>query len=515
MKKVTILFLFILGWFNIPAWSQYTDRYWCFGDSAGIDFKNVSNPVPGESILRARGTCASICDSLGNLIFYGGSPHVPIWIPSAPPYTYNYGYIIDKNHSVISNGDSLALSYWYQDMIIVPNPGNANQFYIFTCGVTTSVTGLFYSLVDMSLNNGDGYVIQKNIRLQNFKIIDALAAVKHGNGRDWWLVAKQWDYNTFYNDFYVYLVSPSGVAAPIHQNIGTPVISTFQRTEFTKDGNRIYSTTTSQLVERFDFDRCTGMLSNLQQLYNNTTQPGLGYWHFAISPDESKMYTTTYGQGVTQDTCFLVQYDLNAPNFIASAETLYTLAGDDNIMGLLQLGPDDKIYMSCMWNKYDCDYDYLYCDTTWSPVITNLSVINYPDSLGAACDFQPFSFNLGGHRSYIGLPNNPNYELGPLVGSPCDTLTVGIADIIGYKNNITVFYDDSWQTAFINAKGLKGKKYTFELYNINGQLLQQQQSNLDSEYYTNNLSMVGFSDGLYVVKLKTDKEVLTGKFVKR
>ena len=201
------------------AWSQFTDRYWCFGDSAGIDFKNVSNPVPGESILRARGTCASICDSLGNLIFYGGSPHVPIWIPGAPPYTYNYGYIINKNNSIISNGDSLALSYWYQDMIIVPNPDNANQFYIFTCGVTTSVTGLFYSLVDMSLNNGDGYVIQKNIRLQNFKIIDALAAVKHGNGRDWWLVAKQWDYNTFYNDFYMYLVSPSGVAAPLHQNI--------------------------------------------------------------------------------------------------------------------------------------------------------------------------------------------------------------------------------------------------------------------------------------------------------
>jgi hypothetical protein len=50
---------------------------------------------------------------------------------------------------------------------------------------------------------------------------------------------------------------------------------------------------------------------------------------------------------------------------------------------------------------------------------------------------------------------------------------------------------------------------------MNGQLIQQQQGFLDSEYYTNNLSLVGVADGLYVVRLKTDKEVLTGKFVKR
>jgi hypothetical protein len=53
------------------------------------------------------------------------------------------------------------------------------------------------------------------------------------------------------------------------------------------------------------------------------------------------------------------------------------------------------------------------------------------------------------------------------------------------------------------------------LYNLSGQLIQQQQGVLDSEYYTNNLSMAGFADGIYVVRLKTDKEVLTSKFVKR
>jgi hypothetical protein len=143
-----------------------------------------------------------------------------------------------------------------------------------------------------------------------------------------------------------------------------------------------------------------------------------------------------------------------------------------------------------------------------------LSVINSPDSLGAACNFQPYSFYLGGGRTYWGLPNNPNYELGPLVGSVCDTLAVGIAEITHYKNNITVYYDAGWQMAFVNAKGLKGKNYTFQLYNLNGQLILQEQGKLNSEYFTKDLSLVSNASGIYLVRLITEREVLTTKFFK-
>jgi hypothetical protein len=144
----------------------------------------------------------------------------------------------------------------------------------------------------------------------------------------------------------------------------------------------------------------------------------------------------------------------------------------------------------------------------------NLSVINSPDSLGAACNFQPYSFYLGGKRTYWGLPNNPNYELGPLTGSLCDTLTVGLNEIANYKNNITVYYDALWQIAFVNAKGLKGKNYTLQLFNLNGQLILQEQGKLNSEYFTKDLNLLANSNGLYIVRLITEKEVLTTKFVK-
>src|SRR4051812_29126241 len=66
---------------------------------------------------------------------------------------------------------------------------------------------------------------------------------------------------------------------------------------------------------------------------------------------------------------------------------------------------------------------YPFPDSVYNSINMNLCVINNPDSLGQACDFQPHSFYLGGYRSYAGLPNNPQYDLGPVIGSGCDTIT--------------------------------------------------------------------------------------------
>jgi hypothetical protein len=511
-------FILLLNIFGLTANAQFTDRYWCFGDSAGIDFINLNNPIAGESILRARGTCASICDSVGNLIFYGGSPNIDIWIPPNPPYTYNYGYLVNKQHHKISNGDSLVSALWYQEMLILPKPGNLQQFYVFTAGVTSSSNnqGLYYNVVDMSLNNGSGYVLQKNVQLLNFRISDALAAVKHGNGRDWWLLCKSWDPASAMNDFYLYLVSPAGISGPFHQNIGFPSNSgSFQRNEFTKDGQLLYSCAGDNLIERYSFDRCSGLLSNVAQLSPATTSGNYKtYWSLAISPDGSKMYTTSILQGAFPYKSYLVQYDLNAPNFLASADTLRTSIVPDEL-GCIQMGPDNKIYVSSMWNGGDCAFDYLYCDTTWNTVNSNLSVINAPDSLGAACDFQPFSFSLGGHRTYVGLPNNPNYELGPWVGGGCDSLTVGIAEEALITPKLFVYYNSDWQTAFINAQLLKGKKGLLQIFNVSGALLYQSEAPIYNGYFTSNVNMAPYASELFIAKLTTDKEMLTVKFIGR
>jgi hypothetical protein len=226
------------------------------------------------------------------------------------------------------------------------------------------------------------------------------------------------------------------------------------------------------------------------------------------------MYVTTTNTGATSDSSFLIQFDLNSSNILSTSDTLFALKRPQEFANM-QIGPDDKLYICTWYTAADGCFDYLYCDSTRNQTNLNLSVVNYPDSLGAACDFQPFSFYLGGKRAYCGLPNNPNYELGPLLGSSCDTLTVGIAENPMYSNNIIVYYDGDWETAFINAKNLRGKHFKFELFNINGQLIKQEEGQLNSEFYTQNLNMSSYADNIYIVRLITEKEVLTTRFVKR
>ena len=511
MKKKLYVFL-VLQFTIVIANAQFTDRFWAFGDSAAINFKNLNNPVPDSSVFRVRGTCVSICDSLGNLLFYGGTPNQTIFRPTGPPYTYDWGFLINKNHNIITNGDSLKGAGWYNEMTIVPNPANINQFYIFTAGVTSINQGFYYSLVDMSLNNGAGYVLQKNVQLQTFQTADCVTAIKHGNGRDWWVMIREWSYTQSLNNIFLYLITPTGISLFSQQNIGTSYVGGgLQSIAFNNKGDKFYTCINSGLLERFDFDRCTGVISNDTILAPIASTWARRYWGLALSPDDSKLFVSTMLVG--NDTSYFVQYDLNASNFLASADTLLALPKDDRI-GLVKLGPDSKIYLSCIANSLDCGFDYLYCDTTWNNINENLSVVNYPDSLGAACDFQPFSFYLGGHRSYYGLPNNPNYELGPLRGSTCDSLTVGIMDSKPELNALAIYYDKDWGIAFINAKKLKGVNFQFQLFSINGELLKQESGKLSSEYYTQNLEMLSYTTGVYIVRLVTDKEVLTGKFVK-
>ena len=68
-KFIFILSLVITG--EIKA--QNRNSIWCFGDSAGINFSNINNPVPITTAMRGRGSCVSIADDSGNLMFYSNT----------------------------------------------------------------------------------------------------------------------------------------------------------------------------------------------------------------------------------------------------------------------------------------------------------------------------------------------------------------------------------------------------------------------------------------------------------
>ncbi|HMT29760.1 MAG TPA: T9SS type A sorting domain-containing protein [Bacteroidia bacterium] len=502
MKKLKILlnctFLYLLL-SSYSALSQNRNLIWCFGDSAGIDFSNLQNPIPITTGMDARGSCTSITKTSGNLQFYAST---------SDPLLLIYDelvYIRDASNQVMTNGDSIVGLNWYQELVITDNPGYSNFYYLFSIGVTDSY-GLYYTVIDMSLNGGLGGVVQKNVQLDNFKCTDGLTAIKHGNGRDWWILLRRWD--TVNDLFYKYLITPSGISNVIIQNIGSPTNNGFTKMKFSPDGNKFAMINLPGLMELYDFDRCTGDISNPVTIHPEPTSPPYGrFWSCEFSLNGRFLYVAT-----NDINSHLYQYDLLSPN---PATSRIILTSNSNYLigyGFLKRGPDDKIYFS---TAYQCDafpYCYPYPDSVYNQYNMNLSVINSPDSLGLACNYTPYSFYLGGKRTYYGLPNNPDYDMPALVGSPCDTLvSINEPASINTNANIHVYYAPDWEKAFINADKLKGKNYRLRMIDILGKEVYSESGVLNSQYFTRDLNCASFASGMYLITFETEKERLVKK----
>src|SRR5689334_2918677 len=102
--------------------AQNRNSFWCFGDSAAIDFRDVSNPVAGSSILRSRGNCSSIADENGNLLFYVGND---------TSLSTLGGRVYNRLNQQMPFGWGLYTSNWYKEMIIIPQPDRSDKYYIF------------------------------------------------------------------------------------------------------------------------------------------------------------------------------------------------------------------------------------------------------------------------------------------------------------------------------------------------------------------------------------------------
>jgi hypothetical protein len=121
-------------------------------------------------------------------------------------------------------------------------------------------------------------------------------------------------------------------------------------------------------------------------------------------------------------TVYVFQYDTWAADIVASVDTVAVYNGSMNPFGsyfiTMQMGPDGKIYESCG------NGEKVY------------HVIERPDEKGDSCLFRQSYIQLPTFSG--GVPNFPNYRLGALAGSPCDTLT-SINEQAAQEQTIKVF----------------------------------------------------------------------------
>lgn len=394
MKTRFFYFLYLLIGISVSSVAQNENDKWIFGGSvyptapASLNFSS-GNPVattPSSSFYSLE-PAATISDyTTGNLLFYSNSEAI-----------YN------KLHNIMPNGSGImGCGSSTQGALIIRKPCNANQYYLFTvdCIENSLTAGLRYNIVDMTLAGGNGDVISgsKNISLWGIRVVEKLTATKHANGRDYWIVAHEWDSNNFLS----FLLDSLGIST-------TPIISSIGAVHTSGNlsilsgegiGNMCISPDGSRLAEVagtgamcaneiFNFNNATGAVTNLISLPCN----GLDYG-VAISPDNSKLYTTTWNSFPLSGKIY--QYDLTSgvAGTINASETIISSGSSGEAFGALQYGKNGKLYVARVLG-------------------TSIGVINNPNNAGAACNYVHAGVSLSGRTCRGGLPNNVVHHLDP------------------------------------------------------------------------------------------------------
>jgi hypothetical protein len=163
-----------------------------------------------------------------------------------------------------------------------------------------------------------------------------------------------------------------------------------------------------------------------------------------------------------------------------------------------QLAPDGKIYISGGSSSY------------------YLSVIDSPDNKDTACGFLDQGMHI---PTYIqGLPYNPNYRLGALTGSPCDTGTVsGLNELTraAKEQILKIFPNPAGDYTVVDYGFTDWSKGPVSLVVMNdlGQLVYQQQLPMYSGYQKIDISR--FASGMYMAVIKRGAGVVAvARFVK-
>ena len=98
------------------------------------------------------------------------------------------------------------------------------------------------------------------------------------------------------SEFYIYLIDSSGIHPPIHQSIGhsyvIPGLGRGGEMVFSPDGSKL-AAVSQGMIDYFDFDRCTGTLSNYLDLSVGLSAVLSEFYGVSFSSENSFLYAST------------------------------------------------------------------------------------------------------------------------------------------------------------------------------------------------------------------------------
>jgi hypothetical protein len=358
---------------------------WMFGYNAGLNFGTSPFTNSPPLVLTGNPTNnGSGVDAVGGL---EASTTVCNPASAVVLYSNQVRYYDGANTSFAFPGGSQSYGSSTDGCVAVPDPNNANQYYMFTANDQTggAAKGLHYWLY----NTSGTMSAVTNLAAGNL-VDESLCASSDGNG-GYWIIAHGYGSASYY----VWHVTTTGVAqhATFPQSPAGAVTqwSNNASIKINRCQDRIAWGTIAGALEVYSWNRNTGTIT--ANLFRKT---GLatGIYGLEFSPSGRFVYTGHH------DANNFTQHDINNPG---NAPVLVSSTNPNGATGVgtMQLGPNNKIYVTLE-------------SGTGNTAAVYIGVVNSPDVLdiaggpGTGCDFQPTGFML--------KPNNatayPNIYLG-------------------------------------------------------------------------------------------------------
>lgn len=428
-------------------------------------------------------TNSNLTDTAGNLLFSTNGAY----IANATGDTMLSGAGLNPSPYVDQYAEGTNNS---QACLILPKPDDPNIFYLIHSTVDDpannyNVQFLYLTTIDIRLDAGLGGVVGKNVVLIDDALnIGKITAVRHANGRDWWVFCHKANSNIYYR----LRVTPEGVYMDGTQAIGIYRPNDVGQVCFSSDGSKFayYGSVLSGDLEIFDFDRCTGLFSNpvTAPIPDANIMGGV-----AFSPNGHFVYVTS--------VLDVYQFDTETADFagsmvhIAHWDSTYSPSPPfATLFDIAQLAPDGKIYIG-----------------TGNSTL-RLHVIHNPDEPGLACNMEQHGIELP--RYYMNsLPNHPNYHLGALAGSVCDTLGLGVREQI---LQLTVrAYPNPSNGAFTLSYPAQPTVGELEVRDVAGRVVLRQRIPQWSTIHE--VDLQGQALGMYQCSLQWGKETMTTRVI--
>lgn len=395
------------------AQAQRYDRHWLTGyaefpglpghGQARITFDDDTARAEAQPLaFNFEGTTAAMSSAAGELLFYT-----------------NGCAVADRQHQVMPNGEGLnpgpmrdlvCAQKGYivpQGAVALPDPGDSNRYYLLHLGAEYEpvrklrLGPLYATVVDMRLRGGLGDVVEKN-RVLLSGDLGHFAVVRHGNGRDWWVLVPQYGNAVWH----ALLLTPQGIEMGVPQTVGVlnRQCEKHLAMAVSLQGDRIANWGDCQ-VSVWPFDRCSGQLGQPTGIpvTGGHWVPGGGV---AFSPSGKYLYATSH---LVLWRANLTTGDKPAFDTVRAAynprePAPYEVPG--TTFGYLAYGPDGAVYSA---QPSRAQHLHVLRNLERRPIMQ--------------VDFRPRALALPVWNVRT-LPYSVNYRLYDLPDSPCDTLGI-------------------------------------------------------------------------------------------